>query len=208
MKKNNDNLIMLNGLFLVSLVISNVVASKIVNIFGLTVPAAVVAYPITFLMTDIIGEIWGKEEANKTVKRGLILQIFSSFLILLAINLPIVSFTNDFQTQFQSVLGNNIRFTIASLVAYVLSQANDVYIFHKLKEKCNRKQKWLRNNLSTLLSQLIDTSIFITIGFWGQVPNLIHMIFSQYIIKAILALFDTPFFYYFTREKQRRYKDV
>lgn len=125
-------------------------------------------------------------------------------MIFLAIKLPIVDFSLDFQTSFQSVLGNNIKFTLASLIAYILSQANDVFIFHKLKEKCNDKHKWLRNNVSTMTSQLIDTAIFITIGFWGTVPNIVHMIFSQYLVKFFLALLDTPFFYYFTRKNEQK----
>lgn len=202
----NDKLIMLNGFFLVSLVIANVVAGKVIDIYGLIVPAAIVAYPITFLCTDVISELYGKEEAKKAVSRGIILQIFSLVVISLAIKLPIAVFAKDMQTSFIMVLGQSARVIIASLSAYIVSQSIDVHIFHKLKK--TSKHKWLRNNASTVMSQLIDTAIFITIAFYGVVPNIIVMIFSQYLVKCILALIDTPFFYLLTKESDNRWLRV
>ena len=102
--------------------------------------------------------------------------------------------------QFNIVLGQSARVVFASLTAYLISQLNDVFLFHKLKEKTKGRLKWLRNNASTMASQLIDTAIFITIAFYGVVPNLAWMIFSQYFIKFCLALLDTPFFYFLTRK--------
>lgn len=202
MKKTNDNLVAINAVFIMSLLIANVVAGKIVDIFGFIVPAAVVAYGITFLCTDIINEIWGKEEAQKTVKLGFKIQIASMVLILLAIWLPPAIFAIDFDISFKTVLGQNVRVVFASLTAYTISQAHDVISFNFWKNKTKGKHKWIRNNVSTLTSQIIDTAIFITIAFWGLVPNLIWMIFSQYILKAIIAIIDTPFFYLFTRTQK------
>ncbi len=201
MKKTNDNLIAINAVFIMSLLVANVVAGKVVNLFGFIVPAAVVAYGITFLCTDVINEIWGKEEAQKTVMLGLKVQLASMVLILLAIWLPPAVFAVDFNVAFKTVLGQNVRVVFASLTAYTISQAHDVISFNFWRKKTNGKHKWIRNNLSTLTSQIIDTAIFITIAFWGMVPNLLWMIISQYIIKAIIALLDTPFFYLLTRNK-------
>ena len=75
------------------------------------------------------------------------------------------------------------------------------FIFHRLKDKCGDKHKWLRNNASTMTSQIIDTAVFITVAFYGTVPSIIVMIFSQYLIKAIYAAVDTPFFYLLTRRQ-------
>ncbi|WP_118712162.1 queuosine precursor transporter [Clostridioides difficile] len=202
-KKTERNLTLLNCVFVTSLVVSNIVAGKVIDIFGLIVPAAVVAYPLTFLCTDIIGEIWGKEEANRTVKRGILMQLFSLLLITIAIALPSASFAQEYGNNLKVVLGQNVRFVLASLTAYILAQSNDVFIFHKLKDKFRGKHKWLRNNVSTMLSQLIDTAIFITIGFWGTVPSILTMIMSQYVVKFCLALLDTPFFYLLTRENKK-----
>lgn len=201
MKKTNRNLILISSIFIMSLIVANVVAGKVIQIGRFVVPSAVVAYGITFLCTDVVGEIWGKRQSNELVKIGFITQIFALILITLAIKLPPAIFAIEYSNQFDIVLGQSARVVAASLIAYLISQTNDVLIFHKLKEKTKTKHKWLRNNLSTGLSQLLDTAIFITIAFWGQVPNLLVMIISQYIIKLIIALLDTPFFYYLTREK-------
>ena len=202
MQKTQNNLIWLNLFFVASLLIANVVSSKVVFFCGLTVPAAVVAYPWTFLCTDVIGEIWGKAEANKTVHRGIVIQLFSLALIYCAVYLPIAPFATEFQSTFAATLGSSGRFVLASLVAYVVAQTTDVTIFHTLKERCNNKHKWLRNNLSTMTSQLLDTAIFITIAFYGAVPSLLAMVISQYVIKWLIALCDTPIFYLLTRERE------
>ena len=201
--KKNDQLMLWNLMFVTSLIVANVISSKLVIIGGhFVVPSAVVSYAFTFLCTDIIGEIWGKEEANKTVKRGLIFQIIATIFILLAIQLPIAPFMANFQNVFKSVLGGSFRMTLASLGAYLVAQANDVFIFHKLKEITGQKHKWIRNNVSTICSQFIDTAIFITIAFYGQVPNLFLVIYSQFLVKVVLALLDTPFFYFFTKTEK------
>ena len=202
MKKTNDNLITINAVFIMNLLVANVVAGKVVDLFGFIVPAAVVAYGITFLCTDVINEIWGMKEAQKTVKLGLKIQLASTVLILLAIWLPPAVFAVDFNVAFKTVLGQNVRVVFASLTAYTISQAHDVISFDFWRNKTKGKHKWLRNNASTLVSQIIDTAIFITIAFWGLVPNLLWMIISQYVVKAIIALLDTPFFYLLTRNNK------
>ena len=201
MKKTTENLTLLKCIFVTTLIVANIAAAKVVTFWGLVVPAAIVAYPLTFLITDAIGELWGKEEANKTVKLGFYCQLLSLFLIGLAIILPAADFANN-QTEFKSILGQSFRVVGASLVAYLVAQFNDVYIFHKLKEKYNGNHKWLRNNLSTLISQLLDTAIFITIAFIGIVPNIFTMIISQYVVKLAYAILDTPFFYLLTRTRK------
>lgn len=197
MKKTDKNLLILNGIFITSLLIANVVSAKIVTFGGLVIPAAIVAYPLTFLMTDVIGEIWGKQQANESVKLGFICQLISLILIGLAIILPVAPFADN-QAEFKGIMAQSFRVVAASLVAYYCSQSWDVWVFHKIREK-GTGNKWLRNNLSTMTSQIIDTAIFITIAFIGTVPNIWVMIGSQYLIKFIYALLDTIPFYYLTR---------
>ena len=203
MKKTINNLNILNAMFCTLLILANILASKVVQFGALTIPAAVVAYPFTFLITDIIGELWGKNEANNTVKNGLICQIFALFLTFCAVKLPVASFANN-QKEFVAILGGSLRVTIASLIGYLCSQTWDVWIFHKIRNKYIIKHnttaggRWIWNNGSTMTSQIIDTAIFITIAFYGTVPNIWNMIVSQYIIKFVFALCDTPIFYLLT----------
>ena len=139
MKKTNSNLIGINMVFVVALVISNVVTAKLfatgINLFGtaLTLPGAAVCYAITFLATDVIGEIWGKKEANRTVRWGFIGQVLATLLIILTQYLPAAD--PEAQAAYDRLLGQNWIFVIGSMVAYFASQSWDVFFFHKIRDK-------------------------------------------------------------------------
>lgn len=219
MKKTQNNLSILQIIFAVSLVISNVVTSKLfytgVNLFGtvITLPGAVLCYAITFLMTDVIGEIWGKKEANATVRYGFIGQILATVLIILTRYIPAAD--NTAQEAYVKLLGQNYIFVIGSMIAYYISQTWDVYIFHKIrarfiKNNNSRSKRWIWNNASTMTSQIIDTVLFSCISFgigfgWlfdtSMLPQLFTMMIGQYLFKFIIAAVDTPFFYFFTRKR-------
>ena len=203
MRKTAQNLNLLNGIFVTSLVIANVISSKIVVLGPLTVPAAVVAYPLTFLMTDVIGELWGRKEANRTVRLGIVCQLLSLALIGLAMLLPVAPFADN-QQAFSAILGSSFRIVGASLAAYLCSQTWDVWIFHRIRSRYLQKHgsrkggRWIWNNVSTMTSQIIDTVVFILLGFWGTVPDIPGMIVSQYAVKWIYAVLDTIPFYLLT----------
>lgn len=221
MKKNNSNLIGINMVFVVSLVISNVVTAKLfktgINLFGapLALPGAALCYAITFLATDVIGEIWGKHEANRTVRWGFVGQVVATLLIILTQHLP--ASDADAQAAYDRLLGQNWIFVIGSMVAYFASQSWDVFFFHKIRDKYISKHgstaggRWLWNNCSTMTSQIIDTVLFIGIAFglgfgWlfnkAMWPSLAAMMIGQYVLKFILAALDTPVFYLLTRNRE------
>lgn len=218
MKKTNENLILLSMIFGVGLVVSNVVTAKLfatgVYLFGIPVviPGAAICYAITFLMTDVIGEVWGKKEANRTVIFGMIVQILASLLIMLTQYLPTTD--PEMQTAYEMLLGQNWVFVIGSLVAYIASQSWDVWFFHKIRNHYIQKHgthkggKWLWNNGSTMTSQILDTVLFIGISFglgfgWFFQPEMWRtlgaMMVGQYVFKFLLAILDTPFFYLLTK---------
>lgn len=200
MRRTDGNLSLCTAAFVTMLVISNVLASKVITLGPFELPAAVVAYPVTFLMTDIIGEIWGRSAANRTVRIGMVCQIASLVCIYLAVALPPAPYMEGFQQEYSDVLSSTGRMVFASLLAYICAQTWDVFVFHALKDRDGSSRKWVRNNLSTMTSQMIDTAIFITIAFWGVVPDIALMIISQYIVKSLIALCDTPFFYLLTHD--------
>lgn len=214
-KKTDFNLKLLTCLFSTALVTSNVVTARMlstnINLFGSSVvlPGACICYWVTYLITDVINEIWGAKEANETVKIGMFAQILSTVLIVLTGFMPTT--TEEIINSYNVILGQNIVFVIGSLTAYLISQTVDVKLFNILRNKFS-KQKWIRNNLSTMTSQAIDTIIFITISFglgmgWlfhkNTLITLIFMILGQYIFKFCLAIFDTPFFYLFTYKNKK-----
>ena len=213
MRRTPEALNILTIVFIVSLVISNVITGKVIDtgitLFGnpVTIAGAVICYPVCYLITDIVGEMWGKREANKIVKYGFIGQVLATLIIVATTYTPYLDM--DMQAAYVKLLGQNWVFVAGSLSAYLASQYLDVHIFHTLKEKTNGKSKWIRNNASTMLSQLVDTAIFIIIAFgfgfgWifdNQVA-LLNMVIGQYLIKLIIAVLDTVPFYILTRERR------
>ena len=197
MYKTNKNLTALTVIFVVTLVLANIFAAKVIQIGFFELPAAIILYPVTFICTDLIGELWGKKQAQFVVRLGIIIQICALIFIYLSILLPPAPYMAEFQKEYADVLGQTARFIIASLVAAVISQHLDVFLFHRMK-KLFPKHKWIRNN-TTIISQLVDTTIFITIAFLGAVPNILIMIASQFIVKMLVAVCDTPLFYFLTR---------
>ena len=218
MRKTTTNLMLCAMVFAVALVISNVVTAKTIAtgipLFGSTIalPGAALCYAITFLMTDVVGEIWGRKEAQTIVYCGFVCQILATCLILLTQALPATS--AEMQTAYELLLGQNAIFVVGSMTAYLISQSWDVYVFHAIRNHFLKKEgglrwRWLWNNASTMTSQIIDTVVFIGISFgigfgWlfnpETLPQLGAMMVGQYALKFLLAALDTPFFYVLTRK--------
>ncbi len=184
---------LLVGLFLGGLVSAAIISSKIITIFGVAVPAGVLAYSITFAVSDIVGELWGPERATDMVVAGFASLICATLLCWLAVQWPAAGFWTN-QKAFASVIGSTPRIVGASLLAYAVSQKHDVWLFHLLKRKSSGRALWLRNNLSTALSQLMDSAIFITVAFWGSLP-VGELILGQWAIKLLIGFLDTPVVY-------------
>lgn len=188
--------ITLTTVFVTALVLANVLATK-VSMFGpFIIPGGVLAYPITFLMTDVIGEVWGKKVVLRVVWAGFFCSILAMVLGFLTVLEPAAPFYEE-QAFFADMFGKVGRMTGASLMAYIASQLSDVWLFHKIKVLTKGKHLWLRNNVGTICSQLLDTVIFVIIAFYGTMPLtlLINMIAGQWFAKVFLALLDTPFCY-------------
>ena len=187
----------LNGLFVGFLILANVLAVKVFSIGEwMVLPAAAILIIFTYPLIDVICEVYGKEAGGRTVRTGLIAQVFAVFFIAIAIELPPAqAFVH--QQEFETILGGSMRVIIASLVAYSISVNLDVMIFSKFKEKHGDGKLWLRNNASTMLSQLIDTALFITIAFFGIMPFkvLLILFITQYIFKFLASIVATPLVY-------------
>jgi len=201
MKPTQKNLTLLTCLFVMTILVGNILASKICLIGPFVVPSAISIYWMSYLFTDVIGEQFGKKEANQAVRFGFYCQLIMIGAIYLAIQLPIAPFADN-QDAFKNILGGSLRIFIASSISYIVSQSWDVFIFHKIRNQWGTDKKYLRNNLSTLSSQAIDTIIFITIAFYGLVPNIWIMIGSQYLFKVGFALLDTIPFYLLTKNSE------
>lgn len=190
-----------NGLFVFavfSTLLGNIAVCKCIDLFGLSTTAGNVLYASTFLVTDILSEKYGKKEARKAVFycfAVMILWLFGSQLILY-----FTPNVNDYLNPgLELVFGIAPRVTIASLVGFLCSQNVDVFLYHLIWKKTgeNKSKLWLRNNGSTLLSQAVDSVLFVFLAFWGTYPTdvFVSVLVTTYLFKALVALVDTPFVY-------------
>ena len=189
-------LVVLASLFTTCLLIANILAVKLISIGGWVVPAGVIAYPLTFLFTDVISELYGRRIASRVIWAGFGANLLMVVLVFGGKLLPAAPFWEG-QPAYESILGTVPRIVLASMIAYLVSQHHDVFAFHFWRRKTKARFLWLRNNASTMVSQGLDTGLFITIAFWGMVPAdiLVNMLLTQYVIKLVVAACDTPFCY-------------
>ena len=202
--------LLLAGLFITSLVVSNLIFQKFFywypinlkvlgnSLFELSV--GILPYPITFLITDLISEIYGKKRANQVVVTGIFASFFSMGILLIANEVPAIENSPIDDETFNQVFALSPIAALASMIAYLLAQFVDIRIYHFWKNLTQGKMLWLRNNFSTFSSQLIDTvlvvgllSVFGVLEwklFWG-------LVISGFLFKIIVAALDTPLLYLF-----------
>lgn len=227
-KRENSEFIflLLAAIFISSLIIGNIIGtSKFVTIFSLSgdldfipeilknsagiykmsVPVGILAYPITFIATDLICEFYGKNRASKLVLVGFIMNLFMLILLTFGDFLPDASGVSGNESLFSSLYDFMVANVIASMLAYLIAQNIDVRLFHFFKRLTKGKYLWIRNNGSTMCSQLIDSVCILSILYYsnslGEDINslfaLLILILNSYLFKFFFALFDTPIIYFF-----------
>ena len=220
----------LMSIFVVMLVLTNIIGTKIFLLFPKVLPnglfgvpisltAGIITYPITFLVTDVTSEIFGKKRASLMVLTG----FFCSILTLIIITIVLKLYPSDvwlsgssYENLSEMEMAFSTVFTLpgilifASMSAYLIAQLIDIRIFHFIKKITNSKFLWLRNNLSTMVSQLIDTiivnSIFLGYGMGLDSNIIIQIIIANYLIKLFFAAVDTPLVYFFVHIINKKIK--
>ena len=201
--------------FITMIVLTNIIGVKLFEIFPnflnnpITLTTGIITYPLTFLITDIVCEVFGKKKASLMVIFG----FFASLLSLVFINISVMlpgsdvwinnslgyKSVNEMQIAYESVFTLPGFLISASMLAYLVSQLIDVHIFHFFKNLTDGKKLWLRNNASTICSQLIDTiivnSIFLYLGLNLGLGIIIEIIIASYVFKVLIAIIDTPLVY-------------
>ena len=161
----------------------------------------ILPYPITFLITDIISEVYGREKANRVVASGFIASIFIMGIVSIADIVPATAWSPVDDTTFHKVFGLFGPAIIASLTAYVTAQFIDIRVFHFWKKLTKGKHLWLRNNGSTIFSQLVDTSsVLLLLCSFGVIDwiRFLPLLVNGFLFKVLVAFIDTPFFYLFS----------
>lgn len=184
-------------------IISNIQTVKLVEIFGLETALGNILYGTTFLATDALNLKYGEKVAKKSIIIGIITMIFVNFFMSIAVYYR--PSPNDFaQESLKIIFTFDLRISIASIIAFTISQFNDAKLFTHLQKKY--KKLWLSNNFSTIISQIIDTVIFTLITYIGVVSwNIIlELMLSMLVFKIIIAICDTPFLYIIDRLKSNQ----
>ncbi|NNE76623.1 MAG: queuosine precursor transporter [Pricia sp.] len=209
----------LGALFITSLVVSNLIFQKFfywnpfgdVTIFGVSlfeISVGVLPYPITFLITDLISEIYGRKKANQIVTAGIFASFFSMGIILVADVAPAIDSSPINDDLFTQVFALSPIAVLASMIAYLCAQYVDIALYHFWKRLTKGKYLWFRNNFSTFLSQFIDT--FTVVGLlcvFGVLPWSLFfgLVVSGFIFKVFIAFLDTPFLYLFVYILRKRF---
>ena len=194
--------LILTGIFIASLVASNLIFQKFFtwSFLGINfeLSVGIIAYPVTFLVTDLISELYGQKRANQVVVSGFFASVFTTLLVLVSVNATAVNWSPIDNFTFKKVFGLTGPAFFASMVAYLTAQLIDVRIFHFWKRLTNGKHLWLRNNASTMFSQLVDTSVILIILCTAGViewERFFGLWIMGWLFKIFVALIDTPIIY-------------
>jgi len=195
--------IILGGIFIASLITSNLIFQKFFTwtpfgIYTFELSVGILPYPITFLVTDLISELYGKKKADQIVISGLVASVFVMGVVLIANAMPQTAWSPVNGKTFNKVFGLFGPAVFASMIAYLTAQFIDIRIFHFWKKLTKGKHLWLRNNGSTIISQFVDTAAVLLllcltgVVEWSRFPGLLE---NGFIFKVMIAFLDTPLFY-------------
>ncbi len=195
--------LILGALFIASLVVSNLIFQKFFywdffGIYTFEISVGILPYPVTFLITDIISEVYGKKKANEIVTAGIFASFFSLLIVVVSDAVPATAWSPINDSLFSKVFGATAIAVFASMMAYLLAQYIDIQIFHFWKRITKGKHLWLRNNFSTFLSQFVDTfTVLFLLCTFGKIDWSLFtgLLLSGFLFKVIVAVLDTPFLY-------------
>ncbi len=210
MTAKNKNLafniyLILASVFIASLVVSNLIFQKFFSFnflgwYNFEISVGILPYPITFLVTDLISEIYGKKKANQVVIAGIFASVFSLLIIMLSDIAPATEWSPVGDKIFHNVFGLSALAVLASMMAYLVAQFVDIRIYHFWKVKTKGKHLWLRNNFSTISSQFLDTlTVLFLLCSFGVIEWKLFgiLLLNGFLYKLLVALLDTPILYFF-----------
>ncbi len=196
--KDHKKILICLTLYITSLFAANTLGMKLMPfLFGTNLSVGVFCFPIVFIMTDVIGEVYGKKVAKLFVMTGIISILLFLFYSFLSVITPWAEKGLWIKDSYNQIFGLSARISIASLLAYAIAEYQDVISFFFFKKKIGEKRFWLRSNLSNIWSQLLDTIIFMFIAFLGIYPlhTILLIIIPWWIFKVLMGFLYTPLSY-------------
>lgn len=184
------------AVFVMCLIVANIIAVKLVTVFGLIVPAAVIIFPVSYIFGDVLTEVYGYQRARQVIWLGFFCNLLAVIAIWLGQVLPAASFW-DGQASYERILGYTPRLLVASFIAYLIGEFANAFVLAKMKIATNGRWLWMRTIGSTLVGQALDSTVFITVAFIGTIPGdgLLSAVVSQWLFKSAYETVATPFTY-------------
>lgn len=192
----SESFLFISVIFISCLLVSNILASKLMSVFGISMTAGVLVFPITYIIGDVLTEVYGHKKAKKVIIYGFICNLLMVILFFIAIKMPYPEFWQN-QDAFVTILSNTPRMLLASFIGYLIGGFTNSYVLEYIKNNSKIKYLWFRTILSTIVGETLDTSIFLLIGFIGTMANkdLAIMIICQTLAKIIYEIVLTPVTY-------------
>jgi uncharacterized integral membrane protein (TIGR00697 family) len=184
------------AIFVTCLITANIIAVKLISIFGLVLPAAIIIFPISYILGDVLTEVYGYHQARRVIWMGFLCNLIVVAAIWLGQLLPAASFW-DGQPAYEHILGYTPRILVASFLAYLIGEFSNSFVLAKMKIATNGRWLWARTIGSTLVGQGLDSLVFITLAFAGIIPlsALLSAIITQWLAKSTYEAAVTPITY-------------
>lgn len=184
------------SLFITCLITANITAVKLISVFGLVMPAAIIIFPISYILGDVFTEVYGYRQARKVIWLGFFCNLFLVIVVYIGLVIPAASFW-DGQASYERILGYTPRILASSFLAYLTGEFSNSFVLAKIKIATRGKWLWVRTITSTLIGQGLDSLIFITLSFVGTMPAeaLLLAILTQWIVKSLYEAIVTPITY-------------
>lgn len=202
--------VLIVAIFTTCLITSNIIAVKLIRVFGLVLPAAIIIFPLSYLFGDILTEVYGYGQARRVIWLGFLCNLLTVVAIWLGQILPAASFWQG-QAAYERILGYTPRLLAASFAAYLAGEFTNSFVLAKMKIATEGRWLWTRTIGSTLAGQAIDSAIFISLAFAGTIPPamLLTTAVTQWLVKSAYEAIVTPFTYWMVNFlKKREGRDV
>lgn len=192
------------ALFVTCLLTANITAVKLVTIFGFLVPAGIVIFPLSYIIGDVLTEVYGYRQARRVIWLGFGCNVVAVLAIWVGQILPAASFW-DGQAAYERILGHAPRLLMASFLAYLVGEFANAFVLAKMKIATEGRWLWMRTISSTLVGQGLDSLVFITLAFVGTIPlpRLVSAIVTQWLVKTAYEALVTPLTYLVVRFLKR-----
>ena len=184
------------AVFVTCLITANIIAVKLISVFGLVLPAAVIIFPLSYIVGDVLTEVYGYAQARRVIWLGFFCNLIAVVAIWLGLVLPAADFW-DGQVAYERILGYTPRLLVASFLAYLVGEFSNAYVLSKMKAATQGRWLWTRTIGSTLVGQGLDSLVFITVAFAGTIPaaGLASAVVTQWLVKTAYEILATPLTY-------------